>query len=134
MPTTIPFGPQLIGQTEKALTALLRQALDGRLTEPQWVALRLAEQSDEASAVDLADFITDRAHFPDGAGLVRALNDAGLVRGGRFTPAGRGMIAEVQAQIEAADGDLWIGLPQDDVDAATRILNQILGRARAALR
>ncbi|MCY1143299.1 hypothetical protein OWR29_35335 [Actinoplanes sp. Pm04-4] len=39
---TIPFGAQLIGRTEKALNALLDQALQGTgLTEPQWVALTL---------------------------------------------------------------------------------------------
>jgi hypothetical protein len=38
-----PFGPQLIGETEKTLDALLRQFLEGTgLTESQWVTLRRA--------------------------------------------------------------------------------------------
>ncbi len=38
MSTTPAFGTQIIGQTEKALNALLDQQLPGTgLTEPQWV-------------------------------------------------------------------------------------------------
>ena len=38
-----PFGPQLIGETEKTLNAILRRILQGTgLTEPQWVTMRLA--------------------------------------------------------------------------------------------
>ena len=41
---TAPFGPQLIGETEKTLTALLRRFLaDTGLSEPQWVTLRVAQ-------------------------------------------------------------------------------------------
>ena len=44
---SMPFGPQLLGETEKTLNALLRRFLDPfELTEPQWVTLRLAEQLD----------------------------------------------------------------------------------------
>ena len=49
-----PFGPQLIGETEKTLNALLLRHLDGTgLTEPQWVTLRLADQFD--GTVDTTD-------------------------------------------------------------------------------
>ena len=41
---TTPFGPQLVGETEKTLTALLRGFLaETGLTEPQWVTLRVAQ-------------------------------------------------------------------------------------------
>lgn len=47
--TEIPFGPQLIGRTEKALNALLDRELSGTgLTEPQWVALTLANLTSPA--------------------------------------------------------------------------------------
>jgi hypothetical protein len=50
MPTT--FGPQLIGETEKTLNALLRLFLEGTgLTESQWVTLRLAARSPERKNV-----------------------------------------------------------------------------------
>src|SRR4051794_11995002 len=39
----VPFGPILVGQTEKTLQWLLRHTLAGTgLSEPEWVALRLA--------------------------------------------------------------------------------------------
>ena len=42
-----PFGPRLIGETEKTLNALLCRLLAGTgLTEPQWVTLRLADLLD----------------------------------------------------------------------------------------
>lgn len=44
---TVPFGPVLVGQTEKTLQALLRRTLAGTgLSEPQWVTLRLAHMLD----------------------------------------------------------------------------------------
>jgi len=133
--TTIAFGPQLIGQTEKALNALLRRALDDRLSEPQWVTLRLSEQMPEATASNerLAALVADRARFEDATDLVHALTDLGLVAGGRPTEAGRATLDEFQAQIAAAGGRIWKDLPVDDVDAATRVLNEVLMRAREAL-
>ena len=42
MATTPAFGPPLIGQTEKALNAILDRQLAGTgMTEPQWVTLSL---------------------------------------------------------------------------------------------
>ena len=49
METTMstPFGPQLIGETEKTLNALRNRHLDGTgLAEPQWVTLRLSHLLD----------------------------------------------------------------------------------------
>ena len=41
------FTPQLIGQTEKTLNAILARRLAGAgLTEPQWVTLTLAARND----------------------------------------------------------------------------------------
>ena len=73
------FGPQLIGETEKTLNALLRRHLDGTgLTEPQWVTLRLADQlGDTADLEGLADVVRDRADFADAHDLVGALRHAG---------------------------------------------------------
>ena len=51
-----PFGPQLIGETEKTLNALLRRLLQGTgLTEPQWVTLRLANLLDETVIYYMSD-------------------------------------------------------------------------------
>src|SRR5712691_4218526 len=46
MPGTPAFGTQVIGQTEKALNAILDRLLAGTgLTEPQWVTLTLTAAS-----------------------------------------------------------------------------------------
>ena len=42
-------------------------------------------------------------------------------------------VAEVQATTAAATAPIWDGLPSDDVAAATRVLNDVLVRAHAAL-
>ena len=61
-----PFGPQLIGETEKTLTALLRRFLaDTGLSEPQWVTLRVAQLYGADDTEGLAATVSVRAHFPD---------------------------------------------------------------------
>jgi hypothetical protein len=132
---TTPFGPQLIGETEKTLDALLREFLDGTgISQPQWVTLRLAVALDgTVDADDLAAAVADRAHFPDAVSLVRGLSDRGLLDNGRVTAAGRDLTSDVQAKITAETAPIWDGLPADDVAAASRVLHEIIARARAAL-
>ena len=74
-----PFGPQLIGETEKTLDALLHRFLQGSgLTEPQWVTLRLAALLYGSVDTDgLATALADRAHFSDAVDLVSELTDRG---------------------------------------------------------
>jgi hypothetical protein len=133
MPT--PFGPQLIGETEKTLNALLRRHLEvPGLTEPQWVALRVAEQLEGSVGADgLAAALSDRAHFSDAADLVSGLTDRGLLDDGRLTPAGRELAAAVQAAVKIETAPLWDGLAAEDVAATTRVLNELVSRARALL-
>jgi hypothetical protein len=132
---TTPFGPQLIGQTEKTLSALLRRILGDRLTEPQWVTLRLAHLQEQhlASGEDLVREVADGANFKGAGALVHDLTTAGLLRGGRPTDEGRMVVSEIQAQIAESAGPIWADLPPDDVAAAARVLNEVLGRARVVL-
>jgi hypothetical protein len=129
------FGPQLIGETEKTLNAVLREFLDGTgITEPQWVTLRLAVALDGTVDTDgLAAAVGDRADFPDAVGLVRGLSDRGLLHNGRVTAAGRDLISDVQARITGETAPIWDGLPADDVAAASRVLHEVIARARAVL-
>jgi len=133
MPT--PFGPQLIGEAEKTLNALLRRFLSGTgLSEPEWVTLRFADLHDGSVDGDgLAAAVADRAHFPDAARLVAGLTGRGLLGDGRLTSAGRELIATVQATIATETAPIWDGLPSDDVAAASRVLNEVVARARTAL-
>jgi hypothetical protein len=130
-----PFGPQLIGETEKTLNALLRRFLQGTgLTEPQWVTLRLAGMLDGSVDVDgLARVVADRAHFSDAVDLVGELTDRGLLASGRLTSAGRELTAAIQTTITTDTAAIWDNLPNDDVAAATRALNEVITRARVLL-
>lgn len=126
------FGPQLIGETEKTLNALLRLLLaDAELTEPEWVTLRLAGQA--PPDVDLAEHVRERAHFPDPRALVDALDGRGLLSGDRLSPAGGALVAEVQVRIAAVTEPIWGGLDPSDVAAAERVLNAVVGRTREVL-
>jgi hypothetical protein len=123
------FGPQLIGETEKTLQALLRRALAGTgLDERQWVALRLAAQPDGTA---LRDRVSDRAHFDDADDLVSSLEQRHLVADGVPTADGRAMLERVLTRSAALSGPIWDGVA--DADAAARALTAVLARARAAL-
>ncbi len=130
-----PFGPQLIGETEKTLNALLHRFLQGTgLTEPQWVTLRLASVLDGSVDTDgLATAVADRAHFSDAVDLVGELTDRGLLADGRLTSAGRELTTATQTTITTDTAPIWENLPSDDVAAATRVLNEIITRARVIL-
>jgi hypothetical protein len=130
-----PFGPQLIGETEKTLNALLLRHLDGTgLTEPQWVTLRLSDQFDGTVDTDgLVAVVGDRAHFPDADRLVLELTGRGLLSDGRPSVAGRELLTAVQAAVATDVASVFGDLATDDVAAATRVLNEVVGRARVAL-
>jgi hypothetical protein len=129
---TIPFGPVLLGQTEKTLQALLRRTLvDTGLSEPQWVTLRLANMLDgQVDRTTLISAVNDRAKFADTAAMVDVLTERGLVTGGQPTDAGRDLVTSVLAASDRTNGSVWRDLPADDVEAATRVLNEVLRRAR----
>jgi hypothetical protein len=130
-----PFGPQLIGETEKTLSEILRHTLSGTgLTESHWVTLRLAAQLDGAvNAEGLKLAVADRAHFADAPDLVRVLTERGLLEGGRLTTDARRLIESVQATIAETTAPIWDNLPADDVAATGRLLNEIVTRARHVL-
>lgn len=126
-----PFGPQLIGETEKTIGAILHRLLDGTgLTGSEWVTLRIAQQNDGA---DLAALAADRAHFADAAELVAGLRARGLVTGNTTSEAGFELVGSMEQQIKAATAPIWDSLPADDVAAAERVLNEVVARARGVL-
>ena len=132
MSTPIPFGPQLLGETEKTLGALLRGVLHGTgLTEPQWVTLRVAALTGgSADAAGLVTVVADRAHFVNAAELVGQLTERGLIEAGHVTAAGSDMLETVLARSAAVTGPIWEDFAAADLEATTRVLNELLGRAR----
>lgn len=126
------FGPQLIGETEKTLNALLGRVLAGEdLTEPHWVSLRLTAQL--GGAADLATAIRERAHFANAAELVADLTARGLVADVRLTDAGREFVDVTRGRIEQLTNPIWDGLTAQDVETTERVLNSVVERARAVL-
>jgi crotonobetainyl-CoA:carnitine CoA-transferase CaiB-like acyl-CoA transferase len=126
---TATFGPQLVGQTEKTLQALLRRALaDTGLDERQWVALRLADRADGDT---LRARLADQARFDDAEELATQLEQRGLVAGDAPTVEGRALLESVLATSAALSGPIWDDI--EDADAAARALTVVLTRARAAL-
>jgi hypothetical protein len=126
---TATFGPQLIGQTEKTLQALLRRALaDTGLSERQWISLRLADQPDGTA---LRDRIADQAKFDDADQLVTDLEQRGFIANHAPTADGHAMLDRVLAKSAALSGPIWDDI--DDADAAAHALTVVLTRARAAL-
>ena len=132
---TTPFGPQLVGETEKTLNALLRRFLeDTGLTEPQWVTLRLADQLDgKVDTKGLVAALVDRAHFADASGLVDELTVRGLLEDGALSGSGRALKEGLQATIAAQTAPIWDDLPENDVAATVRTLNEVIARARRVL-
>lgn len=129
----IPFGSQLIGQTEKALNALLHGVLvDRRLSEREWVALRLASQFDGVG--DVAAIIRDRAQFADAADLLSTLERRGFVIDGVLTASGAQTVDEVGQEIGALTEPVWASVDSDDAEAAARALNRVLDETRVLLR
>lgn len=123
------FGPQLIGETEKTLQAILRRALaDTGLDERLWVTLRVASRP---GTTNLRALVADLAHFDDADELVTTLEQRGLVAGDSPTADGHAMLKTVLAKSAALAGPIWDDI--DDADAAARALTVVLTRARAAL-
>jgi hypothetical protein len=133
--TRTPFSPQLIGETEKTLNAVLKRTLDGRLTEPEWVTLRIASQpeADVRSGAELAARVAERAQFEEATSLVEVLTAAGLLADGCPTEKGRSLLAELQARVAANAGPIFDGLPADDLAAAGRVLTVVRDRAKELL-
>ena len=140
--TTIPFGAQLIGRTEKAMNALLDRALSGTgITEPQWVTLTLIVSSGGTlPAGEVVERVRGALKVDETAARERVaeLTAAGLVR----TTAAGALVATDggQAQwnqVRAATGritvELWGDLPEAELAVAGRVLNTILARTNAVL-
>jgi hypothetical protein len=124
---TASFGPQLLGETEKALNVLLRRSLAGsELDEEQWVTLRVASQHDGPVGT-LAARVADRAQFQNTDRLVAQLEQKGLIANERPTPQGNALLRDVLG----GNANIWQDVP--DADAAARALSTVLERARAAI-
>ena len=145
MSTPTPtFGTQVIGQTEKALNAILDRQLEGTgLTEPQWVALTLAVMSE--GTIEKAAFsgrVADALKIDDAqaAAVIAELSAANLLdlpgaAGAPVRPSdnGRQLHARVRGAVAGITERLWGDLPSEDLTVAGRVLGTVLQRANAEL-
>jgi hypothetical protein len=144
MSTTTPaFGTQVIGQTEKALTAILERQLVGTgLTEPQWVTLTLTVVSGGAIDRDeLVDRVAGTLHVGaaqaqehvielTAAQLLEAPAEGSTVK---LTDAGQELHGEIRAAVTRITKRLWGDLRPEDLAVAGRVLGTVLSRANAVL-
>ncbi|MFB4289697.1 MarR family winged helix-turn-helix transcriptional regulator [Nonomuraea sp. ATR24] len=136
------FGPQVIGQTEKALNTLLERQLAGTsITEPQWVTLTLTVVSNGTLSGDaLAERISHSLKVDQATAHQRIveLTAANLVRTSQdgiveATEDGRAQWNQVRAAIARITEKLWGDLPEEELATAGRVLNTVLSRANTLL-
>jgi DNA-binding MarR family transcriptional regulator len=140
MSTTPTFGTQLIGQTEKALNAILARLLEHtHLTEPQWVTLTLTVMSGGSVDRDelarrIAGAMKVSAH--EARARIDELAKAQLVDATdqddsqlRVTDAGRELQSRIRAEVGEITERLWGDLPAEDLATAARVLGAVLNRA-----
>ncbi|MEN3614759.1 hypothetical protein AAH979_35140 [Plantactinospora sp. ZYX-F-223] len=142
--TTAPhaFGTALIGQTEKALNAILDRQLAGTgITEPQWVTLTLTMAS--GGAIDRTELIrrvnsatqfsqasvTERITELTAAGFLRDSGDDRV----QITDEGRARWTQIRTAIGPITQRLWGDLPAEDLAVAGRVLGIVLDRANTVL-
>jgi DNA-binding MarR family transcriptional regulator len=144
MSTNPTFTPQIIGQAEKTLNAILYRLLAGPgLTEAQWITLTMIDAGGGATGpgrlvAQVAHGLkTSEAQAQEHlASLVAAQlvqdsgDDAGPVR---LTAAGTQVFGQIQAAVTEVIQRLWGDLPAEDLATAGRVLSIVTERADAEL-
>ena len=135
------LSPQLIGQAEKTLNAILERHLSGAgLSEPQWITLTLAVMGGDPIGRDqLARRVASAAKFSEADVQTRIteLADARLLDVAddevAVTDGGKQLHARIRATNNELTERLWRDLPAADLDTAGRVLAVVLERANAEL-
>jgi DNA-binding MarR family transcriptional regulator len=134
--------PQLIGQTERALGALMRPVLD-RLgaTFHQWVALAVTTTNGGTiDRGDLTAYITDALQIDDATvdAAIAELAAAGVLETSTesvvaLNEAGRKRYDELRTAVGANTVPLFADIPDADLATARRVLTTVAERAAAQL-
>ncbi|HEY2319313.1 MAG TPA: hypothetical protein VGH67_13500 [Solirubrobacteraceae bacterium] len=144
MATEITFTPQVLGETEKALNAILiRELTASGLSEHQWITMQLTIAAGGTVAREqLVDRLAGALKL-GGAHAERRVDElvtAGLLTFGdadgdgrvRVTEAGRRIHGRIRGAVAEITQRLWGDLPSVDLDTTGRTLATILSRANAA--
>lgn len=143
MSTHPALTPQVIGQAEKTMNAILDRLLAGPgLTEAQWITLTLTAGG--AGAAGRGRVVAEVAHSlkvdeAQAAAHVASLAAGQLVHdpgdGGpvRLTADGEQVYRQIRAEVAQVTERLWGDLPAGDLATAGRVLSIITDRANAEL-
>jgi DNA-binding MarR family transcriptional regulator len=143
--STLPtLNTAVIGQTEKALNAILGRQLAGTgLTEPQWVTLTLTVNS--GGTVDPDQLIGRvagalKVSEAEARARLTELATAQLLEapGGEGSPvkvtdSGQQLHTAIRAAVSQITERLWGDLPAEDLATAGHVLSTVLARANAEL-
>jgi DNA-binding MarR family transcriptional regulator len=136
--TATPSMPQLIGQTERALGALMRPVLERfGATFHQWVALSVTTTNGGSmNRADLIAYITDALQIDDDTveATLAELAAAGLLETSTesvvaLNEAGRNRYDEMRTAVGANTVPLFADIPDDDLATARRVLTTVAERA-----
>jgi DNA-binding MarR family transcriptional regulator len=144
MSTSPTFSPQVIGQTEKAMNAILDRLLVGTdLTEPQWVTLTVtANSGPTVNREQLIGRLVGAVKVTEAQAqtLVTELATKGLLQAAgkkgselELTAGGRQLHDRIRSATTAVTERLWGDLPAEDLATAGRVLTTVLARANAEL-
>jgi predicted transcriptional regulator len=144
MSTPPTFSPQVIGQTEKAMNAILDRLLVGtELTEPEWVTLTVtANSGPTVDREQLIDRLVGAVKVSQARAraLATELVTKGLLQAaGRddseleLTANGRRLYDRIRSATVEVTERLWGDLPVEDLAIAGRVLTTVLARANAEL-
>jgi len=142
MSTSPTFSPRALGETEKALNAILDRRLAGTgLSEHRWITLSLLVMSGGHSERDAlltsaagalkigAAEAAARLGELVAAQLVQPVDTAAV----EITAAGEQLFESIRGDVVRITDRLWGDLPADDLAAAGRVLDTVLARANAEL-
>jgi hypothetical protein len=143
MSTTPTFGTQVLGQTEKALNAILDRHLAGSgVSEPQWIVLTLTVTGGgSVERAQLLARVTGALKLGDdeAESLIAGLAENGLLDAPAEAPtvtateAGRQLHARIRTAVSEITARMWGDLPAEDLETTGRVLSTILERANAEL-
>ncbi len=139
MPTEL--SPQLIGQTEKTMNAILERILADRVSEPEWVALVVIagiRNAEDATGVDARVAAALKVKPQIASALLTSLSNKGRVEigpsfGATLTTSGRQLLEEVRSENRSVVQRLWGDLPAAELSVAATVLTTVLERAELEL-
>jgi hypothetical protein len=138
------LNPSVVGQAEKAHSAILSRALAGTtVDEKQWITLNLAVAAGgTVGRSELVTRVAGAAKFDSrlveiavealiGAGLVKARPEDGEQVD--VTEGGRALVEEVRASTNRVVARAYGDIPAEDLATAARVLTVITARLTAEL-